>query len=339
MRSEVNREEAVAAIERLDSVAGKLRDRVNYARRHHALIRNIEAWNTTCSAMDVVGDTCHALHAYWRRAPTPKNEKGPAYLIAYGVLHSLYLQQDAVYGWCKCLGVKPVADFNNPGAWARSIPELARARNARNDSTGHPVRRDQPKTEPISAFFIVQHSLTDEGFQLLHRDVHNRSSFRSVMFPELISDQVRVLIGVLEAVCLFLDEDDARHHRKFMHKPLTPILNKLEYPIGKLGANRGLDFVLLPVCVEEIATALGELKAAIQERDEPFGDLWEWEYRKLHKALGLLQDYGGPNRFNTDGDLADVLADFVRSAIGELRDLTEELDEKYAATKDAKAEG
>ena len=108
----------VAAIERLLAVASQPRNRVNYRRRHHALIRNPEAWNTTCSAMDVVGDTCQALRSYSTRVPLPDHDKGAAYLLAYGVLHTLYLQQDAVYWWCKCLGVKPVADFGDPGAWS-----------------------------------------------------------------------------------------------------------------------------------------------------------------------------------------------------------------------------
>jgi hypothetical protein len=69
--------------------------------------------------MDVVGDTCQALRAYIQRAALPENDKGPAYLLAYGVLHSLYLQQDAVFWWCKCLDVKPVSNFSGPGRWAR----------------------------------------------------------------------------------------------------------------------------------------------------------------------------------------------------------------------------
>lgn len=98
----------------LARVGTELRNRVNYRRRHSALIRNVVAWNTTCSAMDVVADTCQALYAYTVRTPIDEHDKGAAYLLAYGVLHSLYLQQDAVFWWCKSLDIAPVSGSRVP---------------------------------------------------------------------------------------------------------------------------------------------------------------------------------------------------------------------------------
>jgi hypothetical protein len=156
-------------------------------------------------------------------------------LLAYGVLQALFLQQDAVFWWCKCLSIQPVSKCENPGTWAATIPQLTRARNARNDSIGHPARRDKPRPSPVAAFFIVQHSLSGDGFS-----VHG------------------------------YDERGA-----FMHKPLTPILNRLDYPLGKLGAERTEEVLMFPALVEEISRALHELRAAIEERQEPFGENWQ----------------------------------------------------------------
>ena len=327
---------ATEAIDRLYDVADQLRDRVNYRRRHAALIRNSAAWNTTCSAMDVVGDTCQALRAYAEHASLPKNDKGAAYLLAYGVLHTLYLQQDAVFWWCKCLDIKPAATFDDPGKWARSIPELDKARSARNDSTGHPVRRDRPKKSPLAAFFIVQHSLSAHGFQLIkHEENKVHAEWSHVSFPELIADQVRTLTAVLNDACASLDAEDAKHHQQFMQTPLTPILHRLGYPIGKLGSKRTVtDWQLMPAHVEMIEEGLAELKAAILERAEPFDEQWQWAYQKLDCALRRLKDHTSGAASDTDDDLADVLADYVRYGIDDLKELTEELDDQYSGKTD-----
>jgi len=68
--------------------------------------------------------------------------------------------------------------------------------------------------------------------------------------------------------CAALDQGDKEHHRKFMHKPLTPILNRLDYPLGKLGADRTEQVLMFPAIVDDISKALDELRAAIEERQD-----------------------------------------------------------------------
>ena len=199
---------------------------------------------------------------YSERESLPDNDKGAAYLLAYGVLHSLYLQQDSVYWLSHCLKVKSVATFSDPGSWARSVPELDRVRSARNDSTGHPVRRTQPT---LAAFFISQHTLSDEGFQLLEVAAGKRGTFRSVSLRVLVLEQARVLGDVLAKGCQDLDDADAAHFGSFMNQPLTPILTKLDYWVGKLGSKEGNDGPMIAPAVKAIRTGLGELRAASRE--------------------------------------------------------------------------
>jgi hypothetical protein len=117
-----------------------------------------------------------------------------------------------------------------------------------------------------------------------------------------------------------------------MHKPLTPILNRLDYPLEKLGAVRtGPDAVLLPAFAGDVEKALTELQAAIQERQEPFGANWQWEYSKIRRALQVLREYAKHDEGKRDDDLADVAGDFLRYAIDYLKVMTEELDERYSS--------
>lgn len=330
---------SLSLVEQVLDSADALRDRVNEPRRRKALLQREVVWNTVCSAMDVVSDTCQALRSYYHAAASSqKRDKGAAYLLAYGVLHALYLQQDATFWWAKSLELPGFVEFDAPGGWALTIPELAAARKARNDTIGHPVRRDRPKDEPISSFFIVQHSLSAHGFEFIQHDDHGRTSFPfgSVSFSELIDAQMRSLATILHEARQALDAADRQHHEKFMDRPLTGILRRLDHSLTKLGSCRGSNRRLLQGFVEDVEDALKELKGAVVEREEPFDEQWQWEYRKLARALSGLTEYS--QSVHSDEDLADVLGDYVRYATDYLMALTSELDEKYAPTPAAPAE-
>jgi hypothetical protein len=54
-----------------------------------------------CSGTEVVSGTCQELSAYYGAAEEIGHDlqTDAAYLLAYGVLHALYLQQDAAFWW------------------------------------------------------------------------------------------------------------------------------------------------------------------------------------------------------------------------------------------------
>jgi hypothetical protein len=228
------------------------------------------------------------------------------------------------------IAIQPIAGHSHEGEWAGTLPELAVAREARNDSTGHPVRHRRTKARPGASFFIVQSSLNKNGFELYGHDEHGQTTHRYVDLPMIICGQLQALIGVLESAGIALDTDDQNHQEKFMDRPLTPILNALDYPLEKLGSHTGTDRMLVPGHAAEIRRGLEALQAAIQQRDEPFDEQWQYEYRKLHRALQVLEEYGRGTS-DIDDDLADVCGWFVRYAIDDLRELTEEIDARYAA--------
>src|ERR1043165_6632004 len=111
-------------IERLERAASALRDRFNYRRRLRNIGKNPERFNTICAAMDVVGDCCLALMGYLDHLDTAEDDTRLNYLVIYGVMNALYIQQDAVFFWGKYLNLLPYAGFAEPGNWATTIPEL-----------------------------------------------------------------------------------------------------------------------------------------------------------------------------------------------------------------------
>ena len=81
-------EETISELER------QIRDFINQARRQHALLKDSGAWNQLCSSLDVIGDTELAFDAYDEAPDT--DDAGATYILVYGVLQALVLQQDAV---------------------------------------------------------------------------------------------------------------------------------------------------------------------------------------------------------------------------------------------------
>jgi hypothetical protein len=154
-------------------------------------LRDASRFNSIATALDTLGDTSAAIHAY---AVSEVNGKAELYLLMYGVLQALYLQQDSAFWLCKFLDLTPAAGFKTPGAWTRTVPALDAARTARNNSLGHPVRRD--KGGPLASFFLVQHSLDAEGFQLIEAE-GNRRRFVSVNVKQLVEDHLSAVAQVL----------------------------------------------------------------------------------------------------------------------------------------------
>ena len=130
----------------------EIREFINAPRSQHALLQDAASWNCLCSSLDTIGDTEFAIAAYGA-SPKP-NSEGATYLLVYGILQALFIQQDAVDNMCKALQIDYVID-----------PSLKEVREIRNDSIGHPTKRGSGKGNAYN--FITRSSLTTAGFTLM----------------------------------------------------------------------------------------------------------------------------------------------------------------------------
>ena len=87
----------------LAEVEQQIRGFINDRRKQHALPQDTAAWNLLCSCLDTIGDTELAVDAY-NTSSTPSSE-GEVYLVVYGALQALFIQQDAVENLCQALGI------------------------------------------------------------------------------------------------------------------------------------------------------------------------------------------------------------------------------------------
>jgi hypothetical protein len=130
----------------------EIRDFINRPRRQHELLADPASWNTLCSALDVIDDTELALEAYakWER----RSKDGEKYLLVYGALQVMEVQQDAVKYICETLGLP----YSRP-------KELDAIRIIRNDAIGHAMYGKQDKMSKSS--FIQRFDMSQGSFTLL----------------------------------------------------------------------------------------------------------------------------------------------------------------------------
>lgn len=164
----------------------QIRDLINRPRRHAALRQDTALFSQLCSSLDVLGDTELALCDYLAKEQASPSQ-GERYLLTYGVLQALILQQDAVKHLAESLGVP-----NEPPE------ELLEIREIRNDSIGHPTRRGH---SPGRAFnHISRISMNWKGFDLLTFRPSGDARQNSVDLPTLIETQRGLLAAALQRI-------------------------------------------------------------------------------------------------------------------------------------------
>ena len=71
-----------------------IRKYINIPRNQYVLMKDELYWYQLCSALDIVEDTSNAAESYFN-LEFP-NDVGYKYLLLYGVLQALFIQQDAI---------------------------------------------------------------------------------------------------------------------------------------------------------------------------------------------------------------------------------------------------
>ena len=154
--------------------------------------------------MDAIGDTQLAVRAYLDEPKKDDESYGWSYIVVYGILQVLYVQQDAAKTLANCLNVK------------LDLPdELESVREIRNDAIGHPTGRGA---------FISRITLSSSRFQLLVNGRGKRADFRSISVRAAAEKQTEVMGSFLERVVEQLVADELAHRRHFRGRPLRALL-------------------------------------------------------------------------------------------------------------------
>ncbi|MDF1552959.1 MAG: hypothetical protein P1P84_07850 [Deferrisomatales bacterium] len=300
----------------------EIRDFINAPRRQHALLQDTASWNCLCSSLDTIGDTGLAIAAY---GPSAKaNSEGAAYLLVYGILQALFIQQDAVENMCKALQIDYVLDSS-----------LKEVREIRNDSIGHPTKRGAGKGNAYN--FISRSILTTAGFNLMTTYPDSRPPlFRYIGIPTLIKTQSGILKRVLTEGIEKLKREEAEHRAKFRDERLQDVFPAaLGYFFQKIAEaiHRDKPREFGTAHINLVAETVECFKGKLQERG--ILDAYDsvlYLLQLIDYPIAELSAYFGTTRdssLNEKG--AYIFAYFLEKQIEELRGIAEEIDRDYAA--------
>jgi hypothetical protein len=235
----------------ISTLVAEIRDFINRPRKQAGLLTDAASWNTLCSALDVIRDTALALEAYLKMDAL--SVIGEKYLLVYGVLQVMEVQQDAVKFLCESLAIP----YSRP-------QELSDIRAIRSDAIGHPMNR--PEDKVIKSSFIQQFDLNQQEFTLLTVFSDKRQyRRRHVDIVRLLSIQRKALEEKLDDIVEKLRSDEMAHREKHQTELLQDIFpDTLGYLFSKIYEGSPLAELNL----QEVKRMLARFREALVARDE-----------------------------------------------------------------------
>ncbi len=302
----------------LDERIDKIRDLINSPRKQSALLKDSALWNMLCSSLDTTQDTELGLDAL-RAKDFDDLDDGVKYLIVYGALQALFMQQEAVENLCKSLKIPYTTDS-----------ELNKILEIYNDSVGHPTKRGEGKGKAFN--FISRATLNSQGFELMttYPD-ETKTNFKDINIPDLIKTQKDILVGVLDKVIETLRREEMEHRRKFADQKLVSAFQNTTYPFEKI-----FDVIINPASghaqladgyVDRILESIESFRNQLKKRGEPdesyIYDYLDYSLQRL-KVFFHNRNVGHINEKD-----AYILANFAQRQIQELKTIAQQLDEEY----------
>jgi len=295
----------------------RIRDFINQSRMQSILFQKAVSWNKLCSALDLLSDTQMAIDSYPELSHI--NNKGSSYLIVYGILQTLLLQQDAVEKIADVLEVRA----NRPN-------ELSDIRVIRNSAAGHPFAQKEKKKFKTS--FINRASVSPKGFELLTVSCDEAGNERCdktqiISIPHLLETQRSYLSVLLSEIIKTLENQEKE--RLSGLKPLSRFLPiTLEYHFGKIqeAMYDSNVFSLGKPSIQVISRSLQALKKELTYRGE-WGvyDTVDFCYQKIEYPLSCLESFFDSSD-SISQENAYIYSCFLLSKIIELRKIAKELD-------------
>lgn len=297
----------------------KIRDYINLPRRQLQIMKNTADWNKLCSALDLIGDTELAIEAY----PTlySNSNDGASYLIVYGILQTLLLQQDAAQHIADALGLEKI----------KRPKQLDEIRVIRNSAAGHPT--SQKEKGAYKSCFITRFSLSPRSFQMVitsSDSLEHRST--TVNIPALLEIQKTYIAKLLKQVVDELKHQEMEHRSMYQSNKLQDIFPQtLSYHLSKIyeGTFTPQVFKTGKSNLETVANVLKRFKNTLETRSEwEVNDSIKCRYEYIEYALEQLNQYFiGSSTFNNND--AYIFASFVDKQLNELIAITKEIDEEY----------
>lgn len=308
----------------LDERIKEIRDLINSPRKQNILLQDNALWLMLCSCMDTIQDTETALESFLTK-DNDSSDTGSRYLLVYGALQALFIQQESVKNLHESLGIPYTEDSS-----------LKDIRDIHRNAIGSPTNVGDKE-----AFnFINRSTLSVHGFKLAteypkkSNDEKRETKRVDVNIPNLIEAQRLNLKAVLNKVIETLKEEEVEHKRKFSKQSLTGTFHHTTYLFEKI-----FDAIFSPdsphveivnAHIDDVLKCVDAFKTGLKERGEPDDNISDI-YENLDHSLQQIKAYfHNPSETYIQEKDIYIFAYFARRQVTELEAIARELDEMYS---------
>ena len=211
--------------------------------------------------------------------------------------------------------------------------ELKNVREIRNDSIGHPTKRDGGK----SYHFISRITISKDGFQLMSWNKNKNIVFKDIVIVDLLNAQSRNITVILKDVIKKLKDEDKKHKEKFCMDKLKDVFSQVHYDIQKVheGLSKPKYIPISKISLQMINECLTKFENKLNERGisldtyDSIKDIYVLLKYPLFELSRFFLKTKKNIKMNIDKETAFIFWYFVREHIEKLEELAKEIDEEY----------
>jgi hypothetical protein len=305
----------------IENIFREIRKICNHPWKRELLYQDKIIWNRFWASLDVIEDSQIAIDDYSNLSEFSSNEKG--YLYVYGILHALYLQQDALCNLNKAL-------FGQDIDFKKDYPELYNIREIRNNSIGHPTDRGNGK----SFHGISRMTIQKKGFQMSSSfpKIGKEDDFEDINILSCIAIQNELLKEILNYTMEKLKTDFEIHKNNFKDKKLIDLVSpNIDYNFSKLYENIDRDYPPVKNNFDTISKTYYSIKQGIIDRYSSLSALpgIELNTKTLDYLLDRLNRDLIKDRIEDEIEL-QIFIDALKSHFDELKSMIIEIDEEFS---------
>ena len=304
-------------LDRIGSAGESVRSYINTTRYQTDLLKNLDNWNQICSSLDTIGDTIFSIEDYLS-SEYPENT-GLKYIFTYGILQSLFIQQDAVNHLAEAFELDITLS-----------DKLRDIRLLRNASIGHPTKNIVKKV--IYYNYISRSTLSKNGFTLLRSSQGNRDEFIDVNIISIIAEQLNEIEKSYELISSKLKEADSLHRKQYknqlvadiFHSSTGYLFSKVAEGINSTTQNQSFGLSML----RSINKMYTEFETTLKARNE-FNEYLEYDLREYQFAIKELDSYLSGKHEIMNETSARIYLFYIREQHSHFVEIANEIDEEY----------
>ena len=282
------------------------------------LSTNIGDYERVFTAIDLIEDCENAIEEFEKIPETNFQNRSTLYI--YGVLQSMYCQQDGIFHLYRTITKKPLQNVYD---LFKLFKFNIAIRKVRDDIAGHPADRKNGK----EFYFIGKGTNTKYSFSYAGYTQHFRKV--DVDLKQFIEEQKEFTLNVLEDVEKSILKQIQEHKDKFKSMKLIDIVDNLSYPTQLIYRGIFNNHPLAEIGLKEIREKLDALKLELNKRynnkiPDSISDIFRLQDHILDKIGNWISNKELER--NTD---AEVFMDSFDNQMKGLIEILKEIDDEF----------